>query len=224
MIQTIAFNLENTLVNREYGMRFFLQDWATRHPEAIPPDQLHRIISRALVKDASGYVDTHTFCQWFIHQFKPEGVTPEMFEESLRKEMPSFIKPDVWTVNLLRVLRSRFRLALVTNGEPGYKRGLLETVGLNGAFDDEAVFISDEVGVSKPDGGIFTRVIQWCRHVPANILFVGYHPLNDIAGASGVGFQTCWISNNRTYPDDLPQPDHTIADLKSLRHVLGFGI
>jgi FMN phosphatase YigB (HAD superfamily) len=59
--------------------------------------------------------------------------------------------------------------------------------------------------------------------LPADrVWFVGRDPRRDIALAHAAGFRTVWLNRSgRAYPAGLPKPDHTIARLDALLHVIG---
>lgn len=64
-------------------------------------------------------------------------------------------------------------------------RARLAEFGLD-YFIDAGVY-SDELGLRKPDPGIFTEALTLTGATPENAWFIGDKPLNDAAGAKGVG-------------------------------------
>ncbi len=54
----------------------------------------------------------------------------------------------------------------------------------------DAVATSGEWGVAKPDPAFFTRVIEWAPGAPAEIMYVGDHPANDVVPAKAAGLVT----------------------------------
>jgi putative hydrolase of the HAD superfamily len=87
--------------------------------------------------------------------------------------------------NVLQGLRSKFRLALITNWDHTpriYK--LLSEFGLAGYFDE--VIISDEVGVAKPEARIFEIAMNRMGLAPFEVVHVG-DDLVDIEGSINAG-------------------------------------
>jgi 2-haloacid dehalogenase len=64
------------------------------------------------------------------------------------------------------------------------------------------VVISDEVGVSKPDPGIFDIAFEKMgRPVKDDVLIVGDSLTSDMPGGIAYGIDTCWYN-----PDQRPRP------------------
>lgn len=113
------------------------------------------------------------------------------------------------------VLKPRFRLALITNGASDTQRSRLSLFRLEKTFD--AVIISGEVGVAKPDRSVFALALQKLGVGKENVWHVGDSLKTDVAGAVGAGLTAVWL--NRTgvrRKDDDPRPDHEIRSLSEL--------
>jgi putative hydrolase of the HAD superfamily len=121
---------------------------------------------------------------------------------------------------MLRAVRSAgHRIGLITNGASGMQRGKLAAVGLTAAFDPTVV--SSEVGVKKPDPGIFEHALVQAGAEPADAWHVGDNPWVDVVGAAAAGLRTVWV--NRTgaeRPEDTPRADLEVASLDGLADLL----
>lgn len=116
---------------------------------------------------------------------------------------------------VLAALRSRCRIGLVTNGAPDLQRAKLACSGLGAFFD--AVLISGEVGIGKPDPRIFHIALERLGAGPEGAIMVGDNPSRDVLGAQRAGIRSVWI--NRTgavLPDGAPEPDMEIESLTEL--------
>ena len=72
-------------------------------------------------------------------------------------------------------------------------------------------------GAAKPDREIYRQLVDLAAIPAGTILHVGDDALADVYGARAAGLQAAWM--NRTgakWPDELPLPDHEIADLNAL--------
>jgi putative hydrolase of the HAD superfamily len=128
------------------------------------------------------------------------------------------IYPEVPAV-LDSVRRSGHRIGLITNGASGMQRGKLAAVGLSTAFDPTVV--SSEVGVRKPDPGIFEHALVQAAVGPADAWHVGDNPWVDVRGAAAAGLRTVWV--NRTgleQPADAPRADLEVTTLDGLPGLL----
>ncbi len=86
----------------------------------------------------------------------------------------------------------------------------------------EAIVISAQVLLRKPDRRIFDHICGLLRLDSNEILFVGDTPRDDILGATRAGMRTAWISKGLSaVPAGIPQPDLIINDLAELPRALG---
>ncbi|MBA2393541.1 MAG: HAD family hydrolase [Ktedonobacteraceae bacterium] len=98
--------------------------------------------------------------------------------------------PEAETV--LQGLRSTYKLGILTNGAPDLQRQKIERSRLAHYFD--AIVVSGEVGVGKPDPRVFTTVLEQLA-VPAHAtLMVGDSLERDMLGASQSGLKGIWIN------------------------------
>jgi 2-haloacid dehalogenase len=103
---------------------------------------------------------------------------------------------------LVRQLQPHYRLAAITNGLSKVQRPRLAASPFADTFD--VLIISDEVGVAKPDAGIFNLVFASMCHPPkSEVLIIGDSLTSDMAGGISYGIDTCWYN-----PHQKPHPDH----------------
>jgi putative hydrolase of the HAD superfamily len=112
---------------------------------------------------------------------------------------------------LARLRAAGLRLAVVSNWDCSL-RGVLAELGLAGALDE--VVVSAEVGVSKPDPGIFRAALEHLRCTPADALFVGDSLETDVLGARAAGIRGLLLQRNGGRTDD--QGVERIFDLGEL--------
>lgn len=115
----------------------------------------------------------------------------------------------------LSVLKSRVRLAVITNGASDTQRGRLQQLGIERVFD--AVVISGELGVAKPDASIFAIALERLRANKETVWHVGDTLKTDVAGALGAGLTAVWLNRSGVSRKERdPRPDHEIRSLKEL--------
>jgi len=96
-----------------------------------------------------------------------------------------FVTLDPRALPVLESLETRFPLALVSNYDhPPHVHDLLVSEGLAPFFD--VVVISGDVGVKKPDPGIFSLPLQRLGLAPEHVAYVGDAP-EDVQGAAAAG-------------------------------------
>jgi putative hydrolase of the HAD superfamily len=90
-----------------------------------------------------------------------------------------------------------------------------------------AIFVSDQMGVAKPNPKLYRRAVDRVGVLPSEALHVGDHPINDVDAAKRAGLKTVW---NRREGKHLKatsalQPDHVAFNfwdvLEILRDVYG---
>ncbi|MCX7680721.1 MAG: HAD family hydrolase [Anaerolineae bacterium] len=123
------------------------------------------------------------------------------------------------TLPVLRQLRAQgFKMAIVSNtpwGSPAAPwHEELARLGLS-ALVDTAVFCTD-IGWRKPARQIFEFALEALQVTPQQALFVGDHPVWDIAGAQGVGMEALLIDRRGSL-----QHEGAIADLYALLALCG---
>ena len=108
------------------------------------------------------------------------------------------------------------QLALITNGLKEVQRRRLAGSGLAGFF--QAVIVSDEIGLVKPDPAFFRFTLEQLSPRPAEeVLVIGDNPHSDIQGGHNAGLATCWYNPARL---ENPLPDPPTYEVRSLREIV----
>jgi 2-haloacid dehalogenase len=121
---------------------------------------------------------------------------------------------------VVKALHGRVGLVLITNGIKEVQRSRLGRSTLRDCF--AGVVISDEVGVSKPDPGIFDVAFTKMGHPDKReVLIVGDSLTSDIKGGAAYGIDTCWYN-----PDQKPRTvdvaiRYEIGALNELLYIVG---
>jgi phosphoserine phosphatase len=117
----------------------------------------------------------------------------------------------------LEALRRSHALALVTNGASCLQREKLAGSGL-GEDDFDAVVISGDLGVGKPDSAIFVHTLSELGVAADRAVMIGDSLERDIAGAAALGIRGIWL--NRDGGASASANGHvqisTLADVESL--------
>jgi putative hydrolase of the HAD superfamily len=132
---------------------------------------------------------------------------------------PGSLQPDVREA--LDSVRGEYRLGLLANQE----RWIRETMardGLDGYFEVWA--ISAEIGVDKPNPGIFEHALAEAGSAPERCVMVGDRLDNDMAAAKRHGMRAVWLlrgeAPNEPSPEQLEIPDAAVRSLLELRGAL----
>ena len=119
----------------------------------------------------------------------------------------------------LDALGKHCRLYLASNGTASVQQGRLTSAGLYPVF--EKVFVSQELGVNKPDRLYFEKCFSRIPGFdPKRAIIVGDSLTSDILGGQNAGIATCWVN-----PCHLPRRedirvDYEIEALSQLESLL----
>jgi len=111
---------------------------------------------------------------------------------------------QVEVVKKLRALG--IKTAIVTNVASdrfAFQRNKIDALGLTALFD--AIVLSGEVGVHKPDRRVFDHATKLLGVANEDCVFVGDNPHADITGARNAGMEAVWIDvwdDGDLFPDD----------------------
>ena len=106
--------------------------------------------------------------------------------------------PDV--IDVLELLRPRFRLAIVSNFD-GRLRMILERLGISKFFSH--VFVSSEIGADKPDPEIFRRALGIINASGDEVLHVGDDAERDWKAAANAGLEVFRLDRKKNSLRDL---------------------
>ena len=128
---------------------------------------------------------------------------------------PRIAAPVPSAVETLDALKGHCKLGLISNGLPDVQYAKLDALDIRDYFD--AIALSREVGVEKPDPAIFLAACRGVGADPAGCLHVGDDPVADVAGAKQVGMKACWYNPREIEGvEGRTVPDYEIRDLGEL--------
>ncbi|MDQ3991638.1 MAG: HAD family hydrolase [Actinomycetota bacterium] len=128
---------------------------------------------------------------------------------------PEDLQPDVRPA--LDALRGSYRLGILANQEC-WVRDVLARDGLDGYFEVWAV--SAEVGVEKPDPGLFEFALAEAAVPAGRCAMVGDRLDNDVVPARALGLKGIWLlrgeAPDEPTPEQLARADAAIRTLAEL--------
>ena len=117
----------------------------------------------------------------------------------------------------LRGLRRRgLKLGVISNSSPEHQRRKLAAAGLADSFD--AVVISGELGVAKPDPAIFEHACAAIAVTPNEAMHVGDRLDTDALGATAAGMLGVWLDRQGIDAGERRVP--VVSDLAALDGLL----
>jgi putative hydrolase of the HAD superfamily len=196
-VTAIIFDLDNTLwdvwpviVRAEQEMYAFL---AERYPrvaakysvESLRTEREHVAHDEPQMSHDFTYLRKASLKRCAQAVGYAEAMAEEAFAVFYRARNTVTLYRDV--LPALELLRSRYRLYSLTNGNAD-----LKSIGLDRYF--AASFAAREVGVLKPDPAVFKHVLAHAQLDPEQVLHIGDDPIADVQGARHVGMHSLWIN------------------------------
>ncbi len=124
--------------------------------------------------------------------------------------------------SILASLAERYPLGIITNGPSDSQHAVIAALHLERFFRWRIVSGNATVGIRKPQRGIFDLACNLSASQPARTWYIGDSLVNDIAGAAGAEWRTCWISApDASIAAGLPAPDARITRLDELPQAIG---
>lgn len=121
-------------------------------------------------------------------------------------------------IEMCKELRKEYDINIVTNGHRIIQNQRLTDSGLKDIVNN--VFISEDVGVPKPEKGFFDYVFAHiAQKDKTKILIIGDSPTSDIAGGINAGIDTCFYNPGKQQTEI--KPTYEINIITDLLKVLG---
>lgn len=125
--------------------------------------------------------------------------------------------PHAWET--IQVLKGKVLQCAVTNGTKVAQDGKLKNSKLDKEFDH--IFISEVVGIEKPNVGFFDAVFTEIGAYDKNkVLIVGDSLTSDIQGGVNAGIKTCWFNPKSVENTSKLKPDYVITDVAEVLEIV----
>lgn len=140
-----------------------------------------------------------------------------MTEEFLTKTNSHFrLLPDA--AEVVKTLAQHYPLTIVSNGFHEVQYYKLEHSGLQSCF--QHVLISDEVGINKPQAGIFLEALKRNGVNADEAVMIGDSYNSDIQGARAVGIDQIWVRAKGIESDADERATYEVEHLRDVLKLL----
>ena len=118
--------------------------------------------------------------------------------------------------------RAECMTGVITHGWTTKQSEKLVRLGLIPHLTANAIFISDQIGISKPNPKLYAAALDELGLEPQQAMYVGDSPLNDIAPPKFLGMKTVYARRAARRPLEGTgvEPDHIVDDFEELRRIL----
>jgi putative hydrolase of the HAD superfamily len=139
----------------------------------------------------------------------PDAPAPADVAAAYRTAYLEHWRPVEGAFDLLTALHGRVATGVVTNNVASEQRQKIDACGFGPLLD--AVIISEDAGVTKPDPRIFELALEQLGRTAAESVMIGDAWETDIAGARAAGIRPIWL--NRFGAES---PDPSVTEIHSL--------
>jgi YjjG family noncanonical pyrimidine nucleotidase len=223
MYKHILFDADNTLFDFDLAERnaFAL----TMRAFSVPGDEAlfvrYREMNRKLWLDLEqGLVDRRVE---LVRRF--ERLLPGMdfsaadMNQEYQKNLVEQTVLMPYALELCQKLSGTAALSIVTNGVGTTQRRKMQRSAIAPFFSRH--FISEEIGVAKPDLRFFEHVLDALENPPpSSVLIVGDSLTSDMQGGMNAGLVTCWLNRSGEPVPPGYRIDYEIGALDELEGIL----
>lgn len=195
----LLFDLDNTLLDFSNTSKLAFNDLMV-HFEIHDAEQAYKIYSPINARHWSYFekqrINADELRYGRFKQFLETMDTKHHHVEMADKYLELLVKHSHWIAgaeNMLQELSKSHKLGIITNGLKDAQHARLEKHNMKQYF--EHVFISEEMGISKPHNAFF-EIVHDKILLPekAKVLVIGDNPKSDIKGGKNFNYHTCWYN------------------------------
>jgi putative hydrolase of the HAD superfamily len=213
-IKSILFDLYGTLIDIETdesmeeiyrGIAHFLTYQGIYLHRGEVRDLYYQIMKEQKEQSSEEYPEINVESIWntFLRQQgikaalarkKLAGILAQLYRGISRKRLQLY--PSVRSV--LDDLKSRYRLALISDAQSCYALPEIRAMSLDGFFDP--ILLSADYGFRKPDQRLIQNALRMMSVTPDEVIYVGNDMFRDIYGAKRLDIKTIHFISNQGTP------------------------
>jgi putative hydrolase of the HAD superfamily len=219
MIHSVIFDLDCTLVDRRLSIDAYLDHFLRRFGDnlvAVDKQRVREILGGA---DGNGYAAATRAADIVAGLDWGKAPTKKAVDTHWLTNFPNCSVAMEGAHDVLDELREAgMALGILTNGSIVAQEAKIAHLGLDELVD--AVIVSEAVGCQKPDQRIFDAALESLDVDPADTVYVGDHPVNDVQGATDAGLTAIWLRGWHDWPADVIPAEHSVDSLVEVPSLL----
>lgn len=212
LLKAVFFDLDDTLYAEEDFVRSGFKSVARYMEDSygIDAEQFLRSLLKILKNDGRGKVFDVALTEYDLYKKSLVNKLVNIYRSHTPKiHLHSGVK------NLLRQLKRKYKLALITDGLGSVQRKKIHCLNLESFFD--LIICTDDLGKrkGKPHTHSFKRALNFFNINPQAVVYVGDDPNKDFVGAKKIGIKTIRVLQGRF--KNIKSKKKFMADFNVLR-------
>jgi putative hydrolase of the HAD superfamily len=212
MLKALIFDLDDTLLDRRKSLEKFLKKIydKLKPGNVINYPDFYKI---SVEIDNFGQISRSGFFKRLFNEIGINNLSVSEYEKYWNNNFPDYSVPMENLYKMLKHLRKRkYKIGIITNGDNKVQRNKIRKLKIKKYLD--AVLISSELGVSKPNKNIFLKALYKLKIENHEALYIGDNPFTDIMGAYNSEIKPVWFSNHRMWTiKNIREPEIKIDNL-----------
>ncbi len=228
-IRAVIFDIDDTLYDRKKAQAIVFEQFKHQYTELFDSIDIHMLTTAYYEADrlsgeyfyASGKGERHRQNRFglFLDMLELDNEYVGEMAKFYIEQYSKVNTPMAGAVEVVKALRDKYKLGVITNGLSETQRNKLDAIGLTSLFD--SIVISDESEYKKPEPNIFWESAGKLACKSEQCIYIGNSYNGDIIGAAGAGMKSCWYNPSKNRPMHMPvMPDHEISKLAELHGFL----
>lgn len=217
-IKAVLLDLDNTIGNRnKYCYNLFKKILMDNIPGIEKQPLIFETMLQELYTwDEAGNTYKYDNFSKFEKKYKIRIKEFDNIQEYWRNNLGKFFELFPESLDTIKYLKTKYKLAIVTNGTSVSQNLKLDNSNIREYFD--YIAISEEAGFAKPDVRIYELALQHLNVRPSEAVFVGDTFQLDIKGAIDAGLNAIWVNQDPNRPCSYPVT--TIRNISELKQLL----
>ena len=198
MVKAVIFDFDGTITNRPKNT----YDLFDKELKCFVPNmsdiEYEAFIQDFLTFDCYGTIPLESRIDLLKHKYELPEDFKEVWKKIYYEAMPKYIVLKDDTIDVLKALQGKYKLAIISNGGSSSQHSKIEAANIKQYFD--CVIVSDDIGYRKPDKRLFDYVAEKLNVKNEECVFIGDVFSSDILGAINANMTPVWFCADSERP------------------------